>query len=126
MVIIEKDGCYLLVQEKKEIVRGLWNLPAGRAEAGEKIEETAVREVKEETGYSVKLIEKIGRWGAADAVKHVFVAEIVGGDLNLPINEIMDAKWFSFEDIKKMADKLRHKFILEVIDKYEQEFKKIT
>jgi len=120
--ILEKDGRYLFVQEKKEKFFGLWNFPAGKLELNETPEEAAVREVKEETGYSVKLTGKIGVWEAA-VTKHVFAGEIIGGNLNVPNNEIMDAQWFSFEELKNMQDKLRHIWILEVINKYEKDFK---
>lgn len=120
--VLERGGRYLMVQERKEKFYGLWNLPAGRAEIGETPEETAMREAKEETGYSVKLTGKVGVWEAA-VTKHVFAAEIIGGNLEVPNNEIMDAQWFSFEELKTMQDNLRHIWILEVINKYEQEFK---
>ena len=57
-VVVEKDSKYLLVQEKKELVYGLWNLPAGKVDEGETVEEAAVREAKEEVGYKVRLIKK--------------------------------------------------------------------
>jgi len=120
--VLERDGRYLFVQEKKEKFYGLWNFPAGKLESNETPEEAAVREVKEETGYSVKLIGKIGVWKAT-VTKHVYVGEIIGGDLNIPNNEIMDAQWFTLEELKNMQEKLRHIWILEVINKYEQEFK---
>lgn len=34
-----------------------------------------------------------------------------------------DARWFTFEEIKVMQDKLRHIRIVEVIKKYEKDFK---
>ncbi|MCL5054478.1 MAG: NUDIX hydrolase [Firmicutes bacterium] len=37
----------------------VWALPRGRVEPGETPEETALREVKEETGFSAKILEKI-------------------------------------------------------------------
>lgn len=120
--ILEEDGRYLFVQEKKEKLYGLWNFPAGKLESEETPEEAAVREVQEETGYFVKLIGKIGVWEAV-VTKHVFAGEIVGGNLDVPNNEIMDAQWFTFAELISMQDKLRHIWILEVIDKYEREFK---
>jgi 8-oxo-dGTP diphosphatase len=123
--ILEKDSRYLFVQERKEKFFGLWNVPAGRSELGEAIEETAMRETKEETGYSIKLTGKVGVWEAA-VIKHVFVGEIIGGDLNVPNNEIMDAQWFTLEELKAMSDKLRHIWILEVINKYEKDFKNLA
>ncbi len=109
-VVIKKENKYLLVQEKQEIAYGLWNLPAGKVDEGLSIEETAVKEAKEETGYDVKLVRKIGIYQekAENAVKHVFEAEIIGGKLNFPEDEILDAQWFTFKEITAMKDKLRN------------------
>ena len=39
---------------------GLWALPKGKIDPGERPEETAVREVREETGVEGTLVEKLG------------------------------------------------------------------
>ena len=39
---------------------GIWALPKGRIDAGESAAETAVREVREETGVEGRLVEKLG------------------------------------------------------------------
>jgi 8-oxo-dGTP pyrophosphatase MutT (NUDIX family) len=39
----------------------LWGLPKGTPEAGESLEETAVREVSEETGLGVRIVEDLGK-----------------------------------------------------------------
>jgi 8-oxo-dGTP pyrophosphatase MutT (NUDIX family) len=39
---------------------GLWALPKGKIDPGERPEETAVREVQEETGVEGRLVEKLG------------------------------------------------------------------
>ncbi len=60
MVIVAAGG--LVLNEKKEVLfirRGnKWDLPKGRKEKGEKIEETAIREVEEECGVTNLKIEK--------------------------------------------------------------------
>ena len=40
--------------------KGLWALPKGKIDPGERAEETAVREVREETGVDGTLVEKLG------------------------------------------------------------------
>ena len=117
-VVIKKDGKYLLVQEKKSHVYGLWNWPAGQVEAGDTIESNAVKEAKEETGYDVELIRKLGIFqdNVNEAAKHVFEAKILGGELKFPEDEILDAKWFSFEEIESMKDKLRSNWIIDAIN----------
>jgi 8-oxo-dGTP diphosphatase len=124
-VILEKDYRYLLVQEKKVESFGLWGIPGGRVEAGETIKETAVREVKEETGYSIRLAGQVGIYHAEgdDQVRHVFAGEIADGDLVFPSDEILDAQWYSFEEIEAIKNKLRGPWVLEAIMQYEENFK---
>src|SRR5690606_29795202 len=42
------------------LARGTWSLPKGTPEPGEEFEQTAVREVSEETGLAVKALEPLG------------------------------------------------------------------
>lgn len=116
--VIKKYNKYLLVQEKQPKAYGLWNFPAGRVETGDTIEETAIKEAKEEAGYDVELIRKIDIFqeNAKKPPKHVFEAKIISGELKYPKDEILDARWFSFEEIKKMKEKLRGKWIIEAIN----------
>lgn len=50
--LVEKDGKYLVVLEKK----GVWELPGGGIEHGENAQETIKREVKEECGFDVATV----------------------------------------------------------------------
>lgn len=60
---IMKAGC-VVINDSREILlvttkeKKDWAFPKGHVEIGETIEQTAIREVKEETGYIVELIER--------------------------------------------------------------------
>jgi len=116
-VVIKKDNKFLLVQEKQPKAYGLWNFPAGRVDVGDTIEQTAIKEAKEESGFDVELIRKIGIFQdlATEAVKHAFEAKIIDGELTYPEDEILNAGWFTFEEIKEMEDSLRGDWIIEAI-----------
>ena len=121
-IVLKKENKYLLVQEKQPAAYKLWNFPGGKVEKGYTIEQTAIKEAKEESGYDVELIRKIGIFQATteEPVKHAFFAKIIGGELNIPEEEILDAKWFSFEEIKNMKNKLRSPFIIEGLELLEK------
>ena len=121
-VIIKQDGKYLLVQEGKGKAYKLWNFPAGHVDVGESIEEAAVREAFEEVGYKVELIRKISvhQKSVDEPVKHIFEARVIGGELKTRKGEILDAKWFSSEEIKNMENELRNgEWIIGVINIFE-------
>jgi len=64
MSIIIQAGGGVIQNEKNQVLlifrREKWDLPKGKLDPGETLEECAVREVKEETGLqSVKLIKKL-------------------------------------------------------------------
>jgi 8-oxo-dGTP diphosphatase len=54
-VLIHRRGKLLLVKRAEQPDKGAWSFPGGAVELGETTEETAVREVKEETGLDIEL-----------------------------------------------------------------------
>ena len=117
--MIEKDGKFLMVQEAKPHVYGLWNWPAGHLEEGETFEEGAAREIKEETGFDVEIGKEIGEWPGDDNPqkrKKLFLAKIVGGELKVLEGELLDVAWYTEEEIRAMSDKLRSRWVLEGLD----------
>lgn len=122
--IIKKDGRYLLVQEKQKKVYGLWNIPAGYVDKGETIEQAALREVKEEAGYQVEIEQKIGVYQVKtkEPVKHIFKAHIISGQLRIQPEEILDAKWFTYKEIKKLNEngKFRSSAVFDALGKVEK------
>jgi 8-oxo-dGTP diphosphatase len=57
-VVIEGDRA-LLIRRASEPLRGEWSIPGGMLELGETLEEGAVRELQEETGLRVRVLELI-------------------------------------------------------------------
>jgi len=55
--VVVKDGKLLVVQEGKNNYGQLdtWNFPAGHVEPGERLVDAAIREAKEESGYTVAI-----------------------------------------------------------------------
>ena len=57
--VIVDQGRVLLVRRGNEPMKGHWTLPGGLLELGETLAEGVVREVREETGLSVEIVELI-------------------------------------------------------------------
>jgi NADH pyrophosphatase NudC (nudix superfamily) len=97
----------LMVQEAEEKIRGLYNIPAGKLDSNESIFNGAIREVKEETGYDVKLdsILCIQYLENKNILKIIFNASIVSGNVCFDKDEIMDVRWISIDELERMTDK---------------------
>ena len=85
----------LMVQETKDEIKGLFNIPAGKLDSSESIIDGAIREAKEETGFDVKLdsVLCIQYLENKSILKIVFNATIISGNINFDKNEIMVIKW---------------------------------
>lgn len=109
--VIEKDGKFLLVQEAQETCGGKWNIPAGHLDPNETIFDGAKREIKEETGCNVELtgILQIGNKVLKDnvVVSVIFQAKLLDNNITYDPNEILDVKWFTYEELINMKEELR-------------------
>ena len=124
-VIIEKDGKFLLIQEGK-VDKGKWNIPAGWLDLNEEIIPGAIRETKEETGLDINITGLLGVYSSSKLVgknithpvRFIFAAKPLNQKLNYSQDEILDAKWFTYEEIKTMGEKLRSQTIIRQIEDY--------
>ena len=57
-VVIE-NGRALLIRRGSEPLRGQWSIPGGTLELGESLEQGVIRELREETGLTVRIVEMI-------------------------------------------------------------------
>lgn len=109
--VIEKDGKFLLVQEAKEKCRGKWSLPAGHLDPNETIFDGAKREVFEETGCKVELtgvLEVANKLVQDDIwISVVFATKLLDENIKFDKSEILDVKWFTYEEILNMKTELR-------------------
>ena len=86
--------------------RATWTLPKGTPDPGETIEETALREVEEETGLRVRIIEPLSSISYVfvqsgvriDKTVHYWLMEPIGGDLALHDHEFERVRWVTFEE----------------------------
>ena len=101
-VLIEEDGRYLLVKRAAEPDAGLWSIPGGLIDVGEKAADAAVREALEETGLTVEIlnrvdvVDKIVRDPDGDVRYHFviidFNARPLGGEMRA-MDDALDAVW---------------------------------
>jgi len=83
-----------------------WTLPKGTPDPGESTEETALREVVEETGLEVRIVEPLGSIEYAfmqagtriQKTVHYFLMEPTGGDLARHDKEFERVRWVSFDE----------------------------
>ncbi|MFI9449163.1 NUDIX hydrolase [Amycolatopsis sp. NPDC052450] len=107
--------------------RLLWSLPKGHIEDGETVEQTAVREVKEETGISAQVLQPLGTidyWFVAERRRvhktvHHFILESTGGELSDEDVEVTEVAWvplaeletkLAYSDERKLVRKAKELF----------------
>jgi 8-oxo-dGTP diphosphatase len=113
----------VVVDEQRRVLLALWNeveppkwtMPGGGVELMETVEEAVIRELREETGYDVRVDRLLGvhshvfppearTYGSRPlkSVRIFFAATIVGGELTREVGGTTDeARWF---DLAQVAD----------------------
>jgi 8-oxo-dGTP diphosphatase len=60
-VAVWRDGEVLLVRRGRAPLAGSWSFPGGGVSLGERLEDAARREVREETGIDIAIVRQIDR-----------------------------------------------------------------
>lgn len=103
-VITEVDGKVLLARRSHEPGMGRWTFPSGYVDTGEKVEEAAVRETKEETSVDVCIDGLMGVYSEKGnpVVLIVYVGTIIGGEPH-PGPEATEVGFFHPTELPEMA-----------------------
>ena len=103
------EGRVLLVRHTYGKTEGRWALPGGYTIAGERLDESVVREIREETGLSAEVMDIIGMVTQyADRNNGVFVVfrmRALEGQAQPDEAEVSRVEWFSLAEVAAMTDK---------------------
>lgn len=106
--IIQKNSQILLIQRKKEPFKGYLVLPGGFVNEGERVEDAAKREVKEETSLDIVLLEILGVYSEpgrdprGHVMSTVFIGKISKGGYKIDAIAQDDAaaiEWLNLEEV---------------------------
>ena len=98
----------LLIRRANEPYQGCWALPGGFIEMHETLEESARRELLEETGVVAKKMYELGAWGDPDRDPRgrtitIAYLTIVSGVEPQAADDAAEARWFPLQRPPKMA-----------------------
>jgi 8-oxo-dGTP diphosphatase len=108
--VIIKDGKILLEKRKNEPGKGKWSIPGGLVELGESVEQTVIREVKEETGLEVEkpehidVVDNVVRDDNSEIKYHFVIIDyfvkLKGGTMKAT-SDAEELRWVTFDEVEK-------------------------
>lgn len=127
--IIQKNSQILLVKRKKEPFKGYLVLPGGFVNEGERVEDAAKREIKEETSLDIELIDILGVYSEPERdprghiMSTVFIGKISKSSDKADAMAQDDAaaiEWLNFEAVDNTRIGFDHKKIITDYFKWRQ------
>lgn len=122
--VIERGGRFLMVEEHAD-GRRVYNQPAGHLEPDERLVDAVVREVLEEarTHFVPEAVVGLYRWvnpvTGETHVRVAFTGSADGTEPGRPLDDpIIDACWYSYDELRAMEPTLRSPLVLGCIDDY--------
>lgn len=122
-IIIENNKLLVFFRRKKKEGKEIsyYAIPGGHVEVGERLEDTVIRELKEELNLDIEILSYVGRLDVDNREEYYYYAKVVGGELKfggeelernsdenyyevrwLPISELDNSKIKAIDLIKKV------------------------
>ncbi len=94
-------GDTILLGRAQNFPAAFYSVLAGFVEPGESLEETVEREIQEEVGIRVRNIRYFGSqpWPFPHSLMIGFTAEYAGGEIQVQASELVDAGWFTRDNL---------------------------
>jgi 8-oxo-dGTP pyrophosphatase MutT (NUDIX family) len=102
-----------------------WSFPKGKLEPGETVEEAALREVREESGLECRIIRKLAvtqynyqtrnKGLRKPKAVHYFLMERLGGDIQVPGEEVDRAEWLEFDQAARRLTYAQDRELLDLV-----------
>lgn len=107
IVLVRREDTILLARAAR-FPTAFYSTLAGFVEPGETLEETIRREIAEEVGVEVKNIRYFGSqpWPFPHSLMIGFTADYAGGDIQADGKEIIDAGWFTRDNVPQIPPKM--------------------
>ena len=107
VAITPENKVVLVRQYRKAVEKELWEIPAGKIEIGENPKECAIRELKEETGYSAENMKLIHKFytsaGFSNQKIYIFLAEnLIQGERDLDEDEFLEVHEIDKDEVYNM------------------------
>ncbi|MFZ2855608.1 MAG: NAD(+) diphosphatase [Rhodocyclaceae bacterium] len=106
VMVLVRDGKRLLLARSPRFKSGVFSALAGFVEAGETLEECAVREVREEVGIEIANLRYFHSqpWPFPNSLMVAFFADYAGGEIRPDPGEIESAAWFALDALPLLPD----------------------
>lgn len=109
-IVFERDRV-LLVRRGNAPAEGIWAIPGGKVELGETLQEAAEREIREETGLTIRAHDPVFTFDLVERddngrVRFHYVivdlsADYISGD-PIPGDDALEARWISYQEMKDL------------------------
>jgi NAD+ diphosphatase len=104
IIVLVRRREQALLARSARFPTSMYSTLAGFVEAGESLEQTLAREVREEVGIEVENLRYFASqpWPFPHSLMVGFTADYAGGELRVDGEEIIDARWFSPNDLPSL------------------------
>ena len=125
--IVLNNGKVLMIRNAalRDSSRAYWGFPKGHINPGEKSEEAAIREIKEETGIEASIVRKLGdsryvfmkNGEKIFKVVVFFLLEYVSGEIVPQDLEVLEVKWVEKEEaLGRLSFKKDKEFLQQILE----------
>jgi len=109
-VVVSYNNKILLIKRGNEPYCGYWSVPGGVQEAGETLEEAALRELREEAGIEGRVegvvwVDEVIEYDGAGIKYHYIIIDVLVKPFNIEARaggDAVDVGWFTVDEALKL------------------------